>query len=90
MARTHRLRDFGDVGPEDKLGEGSKKLAEMLGHAPWLQWGEDKSFSTHGAIDAAEVEYEVYPGSRPSGMTVENAAAEAERVGRSLHTESAQ
>jgi len=65
---------FADVGPANKLGEGSLKLAELLGHAPWRNWNGGESFSTHGGISTPDVVYIVFPGSRPPELTPEVAS----------------
>ncbi|MEZ4386401.1 MAG: glycoside hydrolase family 75 protein [Candidatus Krumholzibacteriia bacterium] len=67
---------FADVGPADRLGEGSIRLAELLGHRPWERWDQGESFSTHGGISSREVEFLVLPGVRVP--LTSNATAEAD------------
>jgi len=75
---------FADVGPAHKLGEGSIKLAELLGHRPWDHWDGHESFSTHGGISTSDVLYLVFPDSAPSALTPATARETIQREGAVL------
>lgn len=72
---------YGDTGPANKLGEGSIKLAELLGHAPWQQWNNGESLSTNGSINTREVFYLVFPKSKPDTLTPETICETIEQTG---------
>ncbi len=75
---------FADVGPADRLGEGSIKLAELLGHHPWDEWEHGETLSTHGGISAPVVRYLVFPGEQVPGLSPATAAEAIARAGRRL------
>lgn len=72
---------FADNGPADKIGEGSIKLAENLGHSPWNDWVAGETFSTHGGISEAQVVYIVFPDSKPEELNRFTLADEIVRIG---------
>lgn len=75
---------FADVGPAGKMGEGSIRLAELLGHRPWESWRNGETFSTNGGISEAVVRYLVFPGSRVEGVGPGTVCGEIERVGAAV------
>ncbi|MFH1842288.1 MAG: glycoside hydrolase family 75 protein [bacterium] len=75
---------FADVGPADRIGEGSIRLAELLGHHPWDHWDGNESFSTHGSIVTTDVLYIVFPRSRSAALTPATAVETIQRNGAVL------
>jgi hypothetical protein len=78
---------FADVGPAHKIGEGSIRLAEELGHHPWRSWTGSENFSTHGGISEKEVVYVIFPGSRPEIVSSSTIVPTAQTVGAKLFRE---
>ena len=72
---------FADVGPPDKIGEGSVALSQSLGHDPFVvKHGKQ----VVGSSIPADVIYIAFPNSRPPGLTARNVVQKAREKGREL------
>ena len=74
---------FADVGPDEKMGEGSIALAQSLGHNPFKIVGGKPivKFSI-----PKDVIYIIFPGSRFSPLKPETVVAKAREKGKQLFT----
>ena len=72
---------FADVGPVDKIGEGSIALAQSLGHDPFVT---RRGRRIIGRSIERDVIYIFFPGSRIAGLTPENVVSEVRTKGRQL------
>jgi hypothetical protein len=72
---------FADVGPPDKIGEGSIALSQSLGHDPFVvKHGK----TVVGSSIPGDVIYVAFPNSRPPGLTARNVVQKAREKGREL------
>jgi hypothetical protein len=72
---------FADVGPPDKIGEGSIALSQSLGNDPFVIKNGKKVVGR--SIDS-DVIYIAFPNSRPSGLKARNVVQKAREKGRAL------
>jgi hypothetical protein len=70
-----------DLGPSDKIGEGSVALAQALGHNPFVI--RDGRKLVDRAIGGGVV-YVVFPGSRLRGVTPDNIVQRLREQGERL------
>jgi hypothetical protein len=72
---------FADVGPVDKIGEGSIALAQALGHDPFIT---RRGRRIVGRSIPRDVIYIVFPRSRIEGLTPQNVVGKVQEKGRQL------
>lgn len=75
---------FADVGPRTKAGEGSIKLAQMLGHNPFIT--RRNGTRVIGRSIPRDVLYIVFPGSGNSGITPQNVVEKTRERAKELFT----
>ena len=73
---------FADVGPRDKIGEGSIALSQSLGNDPFITRRDGRRIIGRGI--PADVIYIAFPGSTPAGLTPENVLEKTRAAGRAL------
>lgn len=73
---------FADVGPGNKIGEGSIKLAQSLGHDPFITRRDGSRII--GRSIPREVLYIVFPGSRNSEITPQNVVEKTREKAKGL------
>ncbi|MGB8507350.1 MAG: glycoside hydrolase family 75 protein, partial [Pyrinomonadaceae bacterium] len=73
---------FADVGPPDKIGEGSIFLSQSLGHDPFIT--RRNGTRIIGSSIDRDVIYIVFPHSKPSGLAPRNVVETVRERGREL------
>jgi hypothetical protein len=72
---------FADVGPATKIGEGSIKLAQSLGHDPFIVRNGKRIV---GRSIPKDVIYVIFPGSRDSSITPASVLEKTRSKGKEL------
>lgn len=75
---------FADTGPRNKIGEGSIKLAQSLGHDPFVT--RRNGTRVIGRSIPKDVIYIVFPGSKNTGITPQNIVERTREKARALFT----